>query len=104
MSELHSTLPGGRYPRSYQIAVGMGTVTLVGGISGVTGVTAASDAAVMAGAGMVYSGGLKIVGPAALSARGSAWGVDAASGEFGLDNFVPGVGAVKAYHTIAENC
>lgn len=88
----------------YEITAGAASATLVGGISGVTGATATSDAVVMQGARMVAAGGLLIAGTKALSVRAFAGGVDAASGEFGFGNFVPGVGVVKAIHTIENNC
>jgi RHS repeat-associated protein len=87
-----------------QVAAGLGQAVVVGGISGVTGVTAATDAAVMGGAGMVYSGLLRVGSVEALSIKGISSSLDIASGEFGWGNLVPGVGAVKAYHTIADNC
>ena len=100
---------------SWETLVGVGQISMAingsvagAGLNVATGLSSATGADV--GAlfaqmdAMLISGGSKLVGPLALSARGLATGLDVGSGEFGWGNLVPGVGAVKAYHTIAENC
>jgi len=85
-----------------EIYWGETSAVFLGSIGGLLGVNTAAE--VTAGGAMVESGMWKLIGATGLSIRGLAWGMDASSGEFGWGNLVPGVGLVKAGHTIADNC